>query len=99
MKLKKLPSKAPGQAQSALAKLPVKMRTPLMVALLNAAEELGYKIKLIPFQNMETAKKKSRAQDKVDMATGKATPAQIQQRNDLLPGKITVLDWSPSWKK
>jgi hypothetical protein len=55
--------------------------------LLKAARAGGYKITRVSPAEMAKAKG--------DIRTGKATPDEIQSKNDMLPGKIEVLDWSP----
>jgi len=63
--------------------------------LLKIAKKAGYSITEVSPEKMAQAKGRSRARDTRRMTTGKATPAQIQAKNDMLPGKIEVLDWSP----
>jgi hypothetical protein len=44
---------------------------------------------------MAAIKGVSRVTDRRMIESGKATPAQIQAKNDMLPGEVEVLDWSP----
>jgi hypothetical protein len=44
---------------------------------------------------MAKAKGESRRKDDELIRTGKASPEEIQTKNDMVPGKIEVLDWSP----
>ena len=63
--------------------------------LLKAARAGGYKITRVSPAKMSKAKGNSRRRDDELMRTGKATPEEIQAKNDMVPGKIEVLDWSP----
>ena len=63
--------------------------------LLKAARTGGYKITRVSPAKMAKAKGNSRRRDDELMRTGKATPEEIQAKNDMAPGKIEVLDWSP----
>ena len=63
--------------------------------LLKAARAGGYTITRVSAAKMSTAKGNSRRRDDELMSTGKATPEEIQAKNDMVPGKIEVLDWSP----
>ncbi len=63
--------------------------------LLKAARAGGYKITRVSPAMMAKAKGESRCQDDELVRTGKATPEEIQAKNDMTSGNIEVLDWSP----
>jgi hypothetical protein len=63
--------------------------------LLKVARARGYKVTRVSPSDMAKAKGESRRRDDELIRTGKATPAEIQAKNDMVPGKIEVLDWSP----
>lgn len=63
--------------------------------LLKIAKKGGYTVIEVAPEEMARAKGRSRAKDLRLIATGKATPEEIQAKNDFFPGKIEVLDWSP----
>lgn len=63
--------------------------------LLKAARAGGYKVTRESPIEMAKAKGESRRRDDELIRTGKATPEEIQAKNDMLLGEIEVLDWSP----
>lgn len=63
--------------------------------LLKIARARDYKVTRVSPSAMAKAKGESRRRDNELIRTGRATPAEIQARNDMTPGKIEVLDWSP----
>ena len=65
--------------------------------LLEIAQKGGYTVVEVSSQKMARAKSQSRTRDMQRIAKGKATPEQIQDKNDMLRGPIQVLDWSPAF--
>jgi len=63
--------------------------------LLKAARAGGYQVTRVSPARMAKAKGNARRDDLVRIQSGEATPEQIQAKNDMTPGKIKVLDWSP----
>jgi hypothetical protein len=66
--------------------------------LLKIARAGGYKITRVPPAEMAKAKGESRRRDDELVRIGKATPEEIQAKNDMLPGRIEVIDWSPIFR-
>ena len=62
-------------------------RGPVEAMLLEIARKGGYRVVQVAPAEM--------AAIKGVIQSGKATPAQIQAKNDMLPGEVKVLDWSP----
>jgi transposase len=67
-------------------------------ALIKAAKKAGYKVTEVSPAQMARSKARSRARDARLIAEGKATPGQIQSKNDYLRGTLRVLDWSPMFR-
>jgi hypothetical protein len=63
--------------------------------LLKVAIGSGYQVTRVSPAKMAKAKGKSRLSDRRRIQAGQSTPGQIQSQNDMVPGKIEVLDWSP----
>jgi len=63
--------------------------------LLKIARVSGFQVIPVSPVQMAKAKGESRREDDRRVRSGKATPAQIQKKNDMTPGPIEVLDWSP----
>jgi hypothetical protein len=63
--------------------------------LLKIARANGYQVTRVSPTAMAKAKGESRRRDDELIRTGKATPEEIQAKNDFFPGKVEVLDWSP----
>jgi len=63
--------------------------------LLKIARKGGYRVVKVAPSKMAAIKGVSRTTDRRLIQAGKATPAQIQAKNDMLPGEVKVLDWSP----
>jgi hypothetical protein len=73
-------------------------RTPrglIETTLLKIARASGFQVIPVSPTQMAKAKGKSRREDNRRIQNGEATPAQIQKKNDMVPGPIEVLDWSP----
>jgi len=63
--------------------------------LLEIARKGGYRVIKVAPEKMAAIKGVSRATDRRMIQSGKATPAQIQAKNDMLPGEVEILDWGP----
>jgi hypothetical protein len=73
-------------------------RTPrglIETTLLKIARASGFQVIPVSPTQMAKAKGESRREDNRRIQNGEATPAQIQKKNDMVPGPIEVLDWSP----
>jgi len=70
-------------------------RSPVEAMLLEIARQGGYRVVKVAPAKMAASKGVSRVTDRKMIQSGKATPAQIQAKNDLLPGEVEVNDWSP----
>ena len=70
-------------------------RGPVEAMLLEIARQGGYRVVKVAPAKMAASKGVSRVTDRKMIQSGKATPAQIQAKNDLLPGEVEVNDWSP----
>ena len=70
-------------------------RGPVEAMLLEIARKGGYRVVKVTPAKMAAIKGVSRTTDRRMIESGKATPAQIQAKNDMLPGEVEVLDWSP----
>lgn len=62
--------------------------------LLKIARANGYQVTRVSPTVMAKAEGESRRRDDELTRTGKASPEEIQAKNDMVPGKIEVLDWS-----
>jgi len=69
----------------------------IIAALYSFAKESGYEIKVISRPEMAALKAQSRLNDARAISSGKLTPEEVQEKNDIFPGAISVLDWSPAY--
>ncbi len=74
---------------------PSRKRGPVEVLLREIARKGGYSVVNVSSAKMAALKGASRARDQGMIDSGQVTPEQIQSQNDMFPGEIAVLDWSP----
>jgi hypothetical protein len=70
-------------------------RLPTALALYAAAEKLGYAVTEVSPEEMAKAKQASRDEDARLIASGEATPEEIQKKNNAFKERPIVLYWSP----